>query len=917
MAVADTWVTVGLLYGLPCNAHHKQARFQTDVLLSELVDRVACQATGPRAIGGDFNYGPDELEQLHRLRALGFREIQDLRALRFGVSAEPTGRGSRRLDQLWISPELQHAYKATMVEFDHWADHAAVSATFGHDDLRATVTSWHRPAPFPWPSEWTCPVTVDFADDLTVAYAHFWSQVEGHAKCWVQHQGAQVTKAQVGRASVLEATTSKVYLCPTKKARKGEVQPGFMGVSVQHARIFRQLRWLQNLCRILQKPSLTWNSRLNRDETWRAIRCAVGFPGGFGVWCQRNGLLAGGVPALPLCCPELDFAQGLFHGFHAYVQKYEASLISHRCQFARQRRARNLAYVFQDCKDDPLPQAGTLIDRVAVDIEEVRPEDNSLVLVRPVELLPDVPVVVEGQVVQVVAHEADQLWVDTLPSAVPGSVLTQEKAVVTDQAILQRFATVWSARWIKQSHVQEGQWDQICGFLQRTVRPMQWTSSDWTLPRLHSAIRHKKPRAAKGPDGVSQPDLVALPETARAALLGFFQAVESGAPWPAQLASEFVTSLAKHDGAQSVEEFRPVVVYSLPYRIWSSERAREALHSIAPMLPDSVQGGVPQRQAKSIWFELAYALEKAYLDGQGLHGLLMDIQKCFNNIPRQPLWHALALLGFPTHILRAWVSFVSSQTRRFRIRQSVGAPVPSNCGLPEGCALSVFGMVVVDLMLDWWLQGLEVQVDLRTFVDDWGVLFNDATALQRVWTSMEQFTGHLDLAIDMKKTRLWSTDADARRDFRGSDLAVTLAARNLGAHQNFSRHAHNAELQKRLTRMPVVWVRLRASHASYKQKITAIHMMAWPKALHGITVVHLGLSHWKTLRSGAVRSLKADRKGANPIQPLPAPGHFQSLLRSRGMEHPADLPRCQGAWKPRSGGINPWTVCVIRRSSAC
>ena len=41
-------------------------------------------------------------------------------------------------------------------------------------------------------------------------------------------------------------------------------------------------------------------------------------------------------------------------------------------------------------------------------------------------------------------------------------------------------------------------------------------------------------------------------------------------------------------------------------------------------------------------------------------------------------------------------------------------------------------------------------------------------------------------------------------------------------------------------------------------------MMAWPRALHGISVVHLGESHWKVLRSGAVRALKADRKGANP-----------------------------------------------------
>ena len=120
MAVADTWVTVGMLYGLPCNASHKQARYQTDALLAELVDRVACQTVGPRAMGGDFNYGPEELDQIARLQALGFREAQDLRAWRHGCSVEPTGRGSKRIDQLWLSPELQRGYLDTTVAFDHW-----------------------------------------------------------------------------------------------------------------------------------------------------------------------------------------------------------------------------------------------------------------------------------------------------------------------------------------------------------------------------------------------------------------------------------------------------------------------------------------------------------------------------------------------------------------------------------------------------------------------------------------------------------------------------------------------------------------------------------------------------------------------------------------------------------------------------
>jgi hypothetical protein len=141
-------------------------------------------------------------------------------------------------------------------------------------------------------------------------------------------------------------------------------------------------------------------------------------------------------------------------------------------------------------------------------------------------------------------------------------------------------------------------------------------------------------------------------------------------------------------------------------------------------------------------------------------------------------------------------------------------------------------------------------------------------ALPRIWTSLEQFTGHLDLAIDMSKTRVWSTESTARSCFRGSSsVAVTLAARNLGAHQNFSRHCHNSCLQARLSKMPQVWIRLRASQCPYRFKVTAIHMMAWPRALHGISVVHLGACHYKTLRAGAVRALRADKKGSNPFLP--------------------------------------------------
>ena len=136
-----------------------------------------------------------------------------------------------------------------------------------------------------------------------------------------------------------------------------------MGISLQHARFFKQLRRLQSLCRILHKGVTTWTEQLNRDETWRAIRMAAGFPGAFGLWWGLNGLVPTLTLPLPLYCPDMDFAQGLFLGFQVFVRQYEAALASQRYQFAKTRRAQNLAYVFRDCKDDPLPQADTLLDR--------------------------------------------------------------------------------------------------------------------------------------------------------------------------------------------------------------------------------------------------------------------------------------------------------------------------------------------------------------------------------------------------------------------------------------------------------------------------------------------------------------------------------------------------------------------------
>lgn len=190
--------------------------------------------------------------------------------------------------------------------------------------------------------------------------------------------------------------------------------------------------------------------------------------------------------------------------------------------------------------------------------------------------------------------------------------------------------------------------------------------------------------------------MLALPSAGLEALTSQLRRVETSHHWPIQLTQGHVSSLAKNTQPGSVDHFRPITIYSIIYRCWSSLRSRQALKAVARIIPESIKGGLPQRQAKTIWYSLSLQVDFSQANGQALHGVILDIRKAFNALPRFPLWDALLKLGFPPSLLHAWVSFVSQQTRQFKVRSSVGAPIASNCGYPEGCGWSVFAMVLMD-----------------------------------------------------------------------------------------------------------------------------------------------------------------------------------------------------------------------------
>ena len=671
---------------------------------------------------------------------------------------------------------------------------------------------------------------------------------------------------------------------PCKAGREGDEHPEYFGNSVQYNRCFKQLRRFQALSRLPDIPSS--NSVGHRAEIWRAIRHAPGFSG-FSWWWGKTFPQSEFASGLPVCVPSKTSLHIMYQQFRGEVKSFEKKLRHTLFHDAKQRRTKDVSMIFRDCPKEQPSQVDTLVDsRVGV-IKEVCVEDSSLILEDPISLMPDAPVIADGQPLQIIYHEADQIWVEEINNLTTGDQIRQEKVWASDAEILREFQRVWGDRWQKLHHMQSTQWDQVVGFLRQVVQPMVWNFSEWSRPRILKMVKSKKKKCATGPDGVSRKDVLSLPPNGIDALVCMYNSIEQTGVWPQQLSVGIVKSLDKQKGATSVDGFRPITIYPLLYRVWSSCRAKEALLSLSRVVPSSVRGGLLKRQSKSIWFEVAQIIEMAHFDKSAISGIVLDIRRAFNALPRLPLWEMLHLLNFPDFLIKTWASFTACQVRRFRVRQSTGIPLDSCTGLPEGCAMSVFGMCLVDWSLDLWLREMyRLPSELFSYVDDWQVLFREAHDLPQLLQIVGRFSEMFDLEIDFQKSHVWATEGGARAVLKQGQLTLVNSARDLGAHQNFTRHAGNKVLQQRFQDIAKLWPVLRKSLCPYRSKILGIQQLA----------------RFATLRTGALRALRADRVGAHPalhlltVTPFVDPECWavrQTLQDARTL---GNIDQCRGLW---------------------
>ena len=732
------------------------------------------------------------------------------------------------------------------------------------EDLEAAFSCWAQ--------------TMEAAVDSALRQQHF----DDPCKCPARH----LPKSARGRCDY-RLLKQKPLAAASSRARHGDYDPPDEPLSVRARARTRQVRRLKSFLRSLQaamRHGTVGETRVNQQlaNEWKAITKASGYGTWFPSWllqCAHFHVYYAEQQPHPFVPPAQDWVQDVleFVQFDCDVTvkqeaRHRAKLAKHavHVDIADGHSRQGYAALRPQAKPPftAIPwvekQVGRLVESPALRSGRYQTPD-------PKAFRADLPITADsGAAVFLGVCENDrhgpllQLELDSpqLPDQVE---LAQVTEASTATELNRAFTLFWHPIWTRDrgAALQDvATWDTFLAHLPAApdgATPCPLNLDDVDMWR--ASARRLRTRSATGYCGFSNAELKWLPDTPLRHLVQLFKLCTK-CGFPHHFGRATVSVLAKVDILpQGMHHGRPITVFSNLYRFWASTCARAVLRHWSTWLPASVSGSVPGRSARDVSMCIECHVEQALLRHEPLAGFSLDIIKCFNQVPRAPMRQLLLHLGLPAALVETWMSFLASITRHTVFHESLGLPIGSTTGLPEGCPLSVVGMVA----LCWYLSALPraPDVSLHTYVDNWSwVAKSAASMLQSIATAIS-FCNCLKLPIDWTKSFAWATtkrlrvwlQTDAQNALpNGASLTVVSHAKDLGVHYRFRATTGNPQAQQRIHEACRRLDQLQPLRRPLFNKARLIQASVWPATFYGCEGRLLPVNTVNRLRSAAARA---------------------------------------------------------------
>eukprot|EP00435_Cladocopium_sp_Y103_P065573 s99_g27.t1 len=204
-------------------------------------------------------------------------------------------------------------------------------------------------------------------------------------------------------------------------------------------------------------------------------------------------------------------------------------------------------------------------------------------------------------------------------------------------------------------------------------------------------------------------------------------------------------------------------------------------------------------------------------------------------------------------------------TRQFWVRGQPGPPLRSCTGFPEGCGLSVAAMALCNLVTHTYLAYRCPRVCMISYVDNVELSSSNTEDTLEAIEVLTRFTAFMGTPVDPKKTYGWALDTKGRKCFTAANHVVHKSHADLGAHLQYSGNQTNGAVKQKCLDLKQLWPRLAQSSAPGAHKQRVLTTVAWPRALHASSTVHIAEAVVQEMRSGAMQALRMDKTGASSV----------------------------------------------------
>lgn len=306
------------------------------------------------------------------------------------------------------------------------------------------------------------------------------------------------------------------------------------------------------------------------------------------------------------------------------------------------------------------------------------------------------------------------------------------------------------------------------------------------------AIKSTKLMSARGSDGFSTRDLQKLPKPLWTLLAKFIHSIEQKRSWPDQWLVAKTLCLTKGHTPESPLDIRPITIISKMYRLWSKIRGKQLAAYLTQQIPPSLGGPAMGISSEMIALLNADVIEDSFASDSALVGVVVDIIKAYNAIPREPLQDALLALGVHPTIVHTFAAAMKQMKRVFIIDESAGTLFSTSTGIVEGCAFAVPAMLAISMWAAKVVGGHMSNHLCLFFADNWSITNKSADELVIAFQELSKFLDALKLSISKDKSWVWALNTKNRnRLSQHSDalqgIRVCLKAKDLGVTQNYSR----------------------------------------------------------------------------------------------------------------------------------